>query len=106
MKKRLRDLTNRVPAQAQSFSMKVQTGRRIAEDDLHERLLMGRMLANQICSHGIYENIQEAEFQVFSQFGDDWHPAIPDLDRPCLPLSNLCEFGVQTTPSPTRASCL
>jgi hypothetical protein len=82
--------------------MKVQTGRRIAEDDLHERLLMGRMLANQICSHGIYENIQEAEFQVFSQFGDDG--ILQYLIGQTLPsVEQFIEFGVQDyTESNTR----
>ncbi len=35
------------------------------------RLLVGKQLANQVKSHGIYENIHDAEFKVFSQFGDD-----------------------------------
>jgi hypothetical protein len=35
------------------------------------KLLDGKTLANQIKQHGIYENIQDAEFRVFSQFGDD-----------------------------------
>jgi hypothetical protein len=35
------------------------------------RFLLGQFLASQVRTHGIYENIQDAEFKVFSQFGDD-----------------------------------
>lgn len=35
------------------------------------KLLAGRVLVNQMKQHGIYDSIQEAEFRVFSQFGDD-----------------------------------
>jgi len=35
------------------------------------KLLMGKTLANQVKQHGIYDDIQDAEFSVFSQFGDD-----------------------------------
>jgi hypothetical protein len=36
-----------------------------------QKILTGRLLVNQIKEHGAYENIQDAEFKVFSQFGDD-----------------------------------
>lgn len=36
-----------------------------------QKLLFGKILINQIKSHGIYTNIQDTEFKVFSQFGDD-----------------------------------
>jgi len=35
------------------------------------KLLMGKTLVNQVKQHGIYHDIQGAEFSVFSQFGDD-----------------------------------
>jgi hypothetical protein len=35
------------------------------------KLLTGRALANEVTKQGIYERIQDAEFKVFSQFGDD-----------------------------------
>ena len=35
------------------------------------KLLNGKVLTNQIRQHGIYDDIQDAEFSVFSQFGDD-----------------------------------
>ncbi|MBC7777848.1 MAG: hypothetical protein H7246_20610 [Phycisphaerae bacterium] len=40
--------------------------------ELHQlKMLLGKELANQVKSHGIYEDIHGAEFKVFSQFGDD-----------------------------------
>jgi hypothetical protein len=40
--------------------------------EVHQlKMLLGRELAAQVKSHGIYEDIHEAEFKVFSQFGDD-----------------------------------
>ncbi len=38
-------------------------------DQLKE--LAGRNIVNQIKAHGIYEDIHDAEFKVYSQFGDD-----------------------------------
>lgn len=35
------------------------------------KFLTAKVLINQIKSHGIYDNVQEIEFKVFSQFGDD-----------------------------------
>jgi hypothetical protein len=43
----------------------------IRAKDQAMRLLIGKQLANQVRDHGIYENIHDAEFKVFSQFGDD-----------------------------------
>lgn len=34
-------------------------------------LLLSKSMVQQIKSHGVYENIHDAEFKVFSQFGDD-----------------------------------
>jgi len=36
-----------------------------------EKLLVGRMLSNQILQSGLLPTIQDAEFKVFSQFADD-----------------------------------
>ena len=59
-----------------------------------ERLLMGRLLANQVRAHGIYENIHEAEFQVFSQFGDDGILQYL-IEQTQPPVEKFIEFGVQ-----------
>jgi hypothetical protein len=41
-------------------------------DELAEtKMLMGRVLTNQIRARGALEDIREAEFKVFSQFGED-----------------------------------
>jgi hypothetical protein len=59
-----------------------------------EYLLNGRLLINQIQSHGIYENIRDSEFQIFSQFGDDG--IIQYLIKETHPLvEKFIEFGVQ-----------
>lgn len=58
------------------------------------KLLMGKILANQVKQHGIYDSIQDAEFSVFSQFGDDGiiqyliHQVNPEPQR-------FIEFGTQ-----------
>ena len=58
------------------------------------KLLYGKSLANQVKAYGIYENIQDAEFKVFSQFGDDGilqyliHQTRPEHHT-------FIEFGVQ-----------
>ena len=59
-----------------------------------ERLLYGRLLSKQVCTHGIYENIHDAEFQVFSQFGDDG--ILQYLIEQTNPsVEKFIEFGVQ-----------
>jgi hypothetical protein len=35
------------------------------------KALIGKAIANQVKSQGVYKNIHDAEFKVFSQFGDD-----------------------------------
>ena len=35
------------------------------------KLLTAKLLINQMQSQGMYETLQQAEFKVFSQFGDD-----------------------------------
>ena len=66
------------------------------------KLLVGKGLANQVKEHGIYENIHDAEFKVFSQFGDDG--IIQYLVNSALPMQpSFIEFGVQDyTESNTR----
>ena len=58
-----------------------------------QKLMLGRLLSNQVKFSNI-KNIQDAEFRVFSQFGDDgiiqWlihHPEIPN--------KTFIEFGVE-----------
>lgn len=41
-------------------------------NEIHEtKMLIARFLINQMKSQGMYGNVQDAEFKVFSQFGDD-----------------------------------
>lgn len=35
------------------------------------KILTAKLLINQIKAHGLYENLRDTEFKVFSQFGDD-----------------------------------
>jgi hypothetical protein len=79
-----------------------QIERTVAQDNQHTRLLPGRMLANQVRAHGVYENLREAEFQVFSQFGDDG--ILQYLIAQARPaVEKFIEFGVQDyTESNTR----
>ena len=58
------------------------------------KLLTGKMLANQVKAHGNYSNIQDAEFSVFSQFGDDG--IIQYLIHQIKPVNQrFIEFGTQ-----------
>jgi len=58
------------------------------------KLLLGKELANQVKTHGIYGDIHSAEFKVFSQFGDDGilqyltHETCPEH-------KTFIEFGVE-----------
>lgn len=66
------------------------------------KLLTGRLLANQVRANA--KSFREAEFKVFSQFGDDGiiQYLIARLEIP-LALSTFVEFGVQDyTESNTR----
>jgi len=58
------------------------------------QLLIGKMLCNQIKAMGSLANIQDAEFRVFSQMGDDGiiQYLIGQLD---IPFETFIEFGVQ-----------
>lgn len=69
-------------------------------DDL--KVLTARILIDRIRSHGIYETIQDAEFKVFSQFGDDGiiQYLIHSVD---IRYRSFVEFGIEDyTESNTR----
>lgn len=57
-------------------------------------LLKGKILANQVKAHGIYENIHDAEFKVFSQFGDDGILQYLICQTQPIP-KTFIEFGVE-----------
>ncbi len=72
----------------------------IAIDDL--KILTARSLIDRIKSYGIYESIQDAEFKVFSQFGDDGiiQYLIYNVE---IGHRNFVEFGIEDyTESNTR----
>jgi len=56
-------------------------------------LLTGKMLSNQLKTQPDLDNIQDAEFKVFSQWGDDGiiQYLVQRLD---IPVKNFIEFGV------------
>lgn len=57
-------------------------------------MLLGKQLSNQIKQHGVFENIHDAEFKVFSQFGDDG--ILQYLIHQTKPACHtFIEFGVQ-----------
>jgi len=66
------------------------------------KLLLGRISSNENRKIGILKNIQDAEFKVFSQWGDDGiiQYLVNKLD---IPVKNFIEFGVSDyTESNTR----
>lgn len=66
----------------------------IAAETERQMLLIGRGLANQVCAGGIYQDLHQAEFKVFSQFGDDG--ILQYLIDQVKPESHtFIEFGVQ-----------
>ena len=66
----------------------------IAAETERELLLIGRGLTNQVCAGGIYQDLHQAEFKVFSQFGDDG--IIQYLIQQVKPENHtFIEFGVQ-----------
>jgi len=66
----------------------------IREQNNISRLLLGKQLANQVRQHGIYEDIHDAEFKIFSQFGDDG--ILQYLIQQTQPEHHtFIEFGVQ-----------
>jgi hypothetical protein len=58
--------------------------------------LSAKILINQIKQHGIYDNIHDAEFKVYSQFGDDGiiQYLINNIEIP-EKLHTFVEFGVE-----------
>jgi hypothetical protein len=58
--------------------------------------LSAKVLINQIKQHGVYENIHDAEFKVYSQFGDDgiiqYLVHAIDIKEKCR---TFVEFGVE-----------
>lgn len=68
-----------------------RTNRIVAEE---QKLLLGRMLANQVKSADKLTNLADVEFKVFSQFGDDgiiqWLNANIEI-----PHKTFIEFGVE-----------
>jgi hypothetical protein len=57
------------------------------------KMLIGRMLVNEIKKAGMLKNLQDAEFKVFSQWGDDGiiQYLVNLLD---IPVKKFIEFGV------------
>lgn len=94
MRKQLGEFFNRVLGLRQIVTQ-VQKNRHQAEESSQNMcLLLGRTLANQVQAHGIYENIHDAEFKVFSQFGDDG--ILQYLIKQTQPaVETFIEFGVQ-----------
>ena len=58
------------------------------------RILAARVLINQMKSAGVYNNIQDAEFKVFSQWGDDGIIQLL-IHRLEIEPKTFIEFGVQ-----------
>src|SRR3989344_5469266 len=79
-------------------ALKLQFSNLLSQRRLHTTThhLIAKSLINQIKSHGIYKNIQEAEFKVYSQFGGDGiiqyliqHVKLKENER------RFIEFGVE-----------
>lgn len=68
-------MTSRLDENSKLLNSSIQASYSLAQSLGSEleglKLLMGKLLANQVKQHGVYDNIQDAEFSVFSQFGDD-----------------------------------
>jgi len=91
MKRHFREFISRTLGITQLHS---ELSKSISEQNNSLRLLLGKQLANQIRQHGIYENIHDAEFKVFSQFGDDG--ILQYLIQQTRPEhQTFIEFGVQ-----------
>jgi len=88
---RLQEQTNLLSQQIEEQGSRLSRQAREQNDGL--RLLLGKNMANYVKQHGIYDDIHNAEFQVFSQFGDDGilqylvHQTQPDQHT-------FIEFGV------------
>ncbi len=94
MRKQFSEFFNRTNGVRQVVTQIEQARYEAEENSQNMRLLLGRILANQVRTHGIYENIQDAEFKVFSQFGDDGIlQYLVEQTRP--EVETFIEFGVQ-----------
>ena len=75
IKAQIRDLvqpTINLQPQVDGLHLEIQQLKSLVALEMHQlKMLLGKELANQVKSHGIYEDIHAAEFKVFSQFGDD-----------------------------------
>ena len=94
MKKRLSKFVNSIIGMPQLFNYMEQTRQQAKDDMHHTRLLLGKMLANQVKLRGVYEDVEEAEFKVFSQFGDDGILQYL-IHQTCPEKHTFIEFGVQ-----------
>jgi hypothetical protein len=54
-----------------NFSLNMSDWGKLMREIHDAKVLAAKALINEIKKHGPYENIQDAEFKVFSQFGDD-----------------------------------
>jgi hypothetical protein len=91
MKRRFRKFISRAIGVTQSNNELSQS---IKEQNNSTRLLLGKQLANQVKQHGIFENIHDAEFKAFSQFGDDG--ILQYLVHQTCPENKIfIEFGVE-----------
>jgi hypothetical protein len=63
------------------------------ESDI-QKMLLGKILIEKMLSKGVLDNIQESEFKVFSQWGDDGiiQYIINNID---IPNKTFVEFGVE-----------
>jgi hypothetical protein len=72
------------------------------EEISETKILAAKYLINQIKSQGVYDNIQDAEFKVFSQFGDDGIIQYL-INNVIIDSPRFIEFGVENyTESNTR----
>lgn len=75
--------------------VEIKKPRKVRTEETTQLLLLGRINANQVKAHGIYEDLRDAEFKVFSQFGDDG--ILQYLIHQTHPEQHIfIEFGVQT----------
>jgi len=94
MKKNIREFINRAIGLSQVIDRMEQARRQVKMEGEQTRLLLGKMLTNQVRGYGVYENIHDAEFQVFSQFGDDGIlQYLIEQSQPSI--KKFIEFGVQ-----------
>ena len=68
--------------------------RQLRADICDTKLLLGKLLANDLKKSGFLKTLHDAEFKVFSQWGDDGiiQYLANHLD---LPVKKFVEFGVE-----------